>query len=580
MAMLAVSIMTALHSCGGQTAGPDRDINLKIVQTTDVHGNYFPYNFITRQPGSGSLARVMTRVNTLRDSLGAENVLLFDNGDILQGQPTAYYYNFIDTVSPHLTAEMMNYMGYNLATIGNHDVETGHAVYDRWRSQLDMPLLGANVVNAETGEPYLQPYTVIERDGIKVAVLGLLTPAIPAWLPETLWSGLRFDDMVETARKWVPIIKEKESPDVMIGLFHAGRDSTKMIGEFVENPSMIIAEKVPGFDVVLMGHDHTRYNQKIVNVAGDTVLVLNPANNADNVAEVDIAISVRNGKIAGKRFSGNIVNVDESVPDSVFMSRFKSQYETIDNFVSRKIGTATGDFTSRDAYFGPSAFMTLLHKLQLEIGDADISFAAPLSFDAVIKNGDITMSDMFSLYKYENMLYTMELTGQEIKDYLEESYSIWTQQMSSPADHLLLFSENGNAAKGDYAKLKNPSYNFDSAAGINYTVDVTKPKGEKITITGMSDGTPFDINRRYRVAINSYRGNGGGDLLTKGAGIPQNELKKRIVKATDKDLRFYLMEAIETKDALSPVIEENWKFEPDELVAPAIVRDREILFGK
>ncbi len=224
--------------------------------------------------------------------------------------------------------------------------------------------------------------------------------------------------------------------------------------------------------------------------------------------------------------------------------------------------------------------MTLLHKLQLEIGDADISFAAPLSFDAVIKNGDITMSDMFSLYKYENMLYTMELTGQEIKDYLEESYSIWTQQMSSPADHLLLFSENGNAAKGDYAKLKNPSYNFDSAAGINYTVDVTKPKGEKITITGMSDGTPFDINRRYRVAINSYRGNGGGDLLTKGAGIPQNELKKRIVKATDKDLRFYLMKAIETKDALSPVIEENWKFEPDELVAPAIVRDREILFGK
>lgn len=578
--MLAASIMTALHSCGGKTAGPDRDVNLKIVQTTDVHGNYFPYNFITRQPGSGSLARVLTRVNSLRDSLGAENVLLFDNGDILQGQPTAYYYNFIDTVSPHLTAEMMNYMGYSLATIGNHDVETGHAVYDRWRSQLDMPLLGANVVNAETGEPYLQPYAIIERDGIKVAVLGLLTPAIPAWLPETLWSGLRFDDMVETARKWVPIIKEKETPDVMIGLFHAGRDSTKMTGEFVENPSMIIAEKVPGFDVVLMGHDHTLYNQKIVNVAGDTVLVLNPANNADNVAELDIAISVRDGKIASKRFSGNIVNVDEAEPDSAFMNRFKSQYETIDNFVSRKIGTATGDFTSRDAYFGPSAFMTLLHKLQLEIGDADISFAAPLSFDAVIKKGDITMSDMFSLYKYENMLYTMELTGQEIKDYLEESYSIWTQQMSSPADHLLLFSENGNAAKGDYAKLKNPSYNFDSAAGINYTVDVTKPKGEKITITGMSDGTPFDFNRRYRVAINSYRGNGGGDLLTKGAGIPQNELKKRIVKATDKDLRFYLMKVIETKDALSPSIDKNWKFEPAEFVTPAIVRDREILFGK
>lgn len=124
--------------------------------------------------------------------------------------------------------------------------------------------------------------------------------------------------------------------------------------------------------------------------------------------------------------------------------------------------------------------MELLHDLQLEISGAEISFAAPLSFDAMIKEGDLHMSDMFTLYKYENMLYTMAMTGREIKDYLEMSYSLWTDVMKSADDNLLLFADaKKGGAKGDYAKLLNPSYNFDSAAGINYTVDVTRRRERK-----------------------------------------------------------------------------------------------------
>lgn len=189
------------------------------------------------------------------------------------------------------------------------------------------------------------------------------------------------------------------------------------------------------------------------------------------------------------------------------------------------------------------------------------------------------MSDMFTLYKYENMLYTLEMTGRELKDYLEMSYSLWTDVMNSQDDNLLLFSGLRTAAKGDYAKLLNPSYNFDSAAGINYTVDVTKPQGEKITITSMSDGTPFDFDKTYRVAVNSYRGNGGGDLLTKGAGIPHDELKSRVVSSTDKDLRFYLIKEIEKRGKISPEVVSNWKFIPEDFVKDAVRRDRKTLFG-
>lgn len=557
------------------------ELALKIVATTDVHGNFFPYNFITRSPDEGSMARICSRVKQLRDSIGSDHVILLDNGDILQGQPTAYFYNFISVGERHPVARMLEYMGYDAETIGNHDVETGHAVYDRYRKDLgQIPLLGANVVDAATGDPYLKPYHIIERDGVKIAVLGLLTPAIPAWLPENLWSGLRFDDMVESAGKWIDIIRNNEHPDLIVGLFHSGHDSSRMTGDWIENASLKVAEEVPGFDIIFMGHDHQVYNSALSGEPKSGPLVLNPANNAFNLAEAEVVFSRDdNGRLSVRKISGQVVPVKEYAPDPDFIREFEPVQNAVNEFVNRKIGIATGDFSVRDAYFGPSAFMELLHDLQLDITGADISFAAPLSFDAMIGKGDLRMSDMFTLYKYENMLYTMALTGKEIKDYLEMSYSLWTDRMSGPEDHLLLFAEDGlSAAKGDYAKLQNPAYNFDSAAGIIYDVDVTKPKGEKITVKSMSDGSPFEEDKTYKVAVNSYRGNGGGDLLTKGAGIPHDELKSRILTSTDKDLRFYLIKEIEKRGSITPRVTPNWRFVPSDLTAPAIRKDRSILF--
>ena len=175
------------------------------------------------------------------------------------------------------------------------------------------------------------------------------------------------------------------------------------------------------------------------------------------------------------------------------------------------------------------------------------------------------------------MLYVMNLTGQEIKDYLEYSYSIWTNQMSSPDDHLLLLKER-ISGEDKFTSFVNPSYNFDSAAGIIYTVDVTKPKGEKINIKSLANGKPFDLKSTYRVALNSYRGNGGGELLTKGAGIPQEMLSKRIIFATDKDLRYYLMEYIQKQATLTPRALNHWHFIPENWVEKAAKRDYELLF--
>lgn len=556
----------------------EREVKLKIVQTSDIHGNYYPYNFITQKEWAGSLARVYALVQKERETY-KDNLILLDNGDILQGQPSAYYYNYIDTMAPHVCAEMLNFMGYDAGNMGNHDIETGRAVFDRWTKECRYPVLGANIIETATGQTHLPPYAVLERDGVKVVVLGMITPAIPAWLSENLWQGLRFDDMEETARKWMKVIREKEKPDVVVGLFHAGQDAMLMSGKYNENASLDVAKNVPGFDAVLMGHDHARECKKIVNVAGDSVLIIDPASNGLVVSNVDITLKLKDGKVVGKQIDGALTETADYGASEEFMKRFAPQYDTVKNFVSKKIGTFTEDISTRPAYFGPSAFVDFIHSLQMDISGAEISFAAPLSFDAEIKKGDVYVSDMFNLYKYENMLYVMKLSGKEIKDFLEESYYMWTNRMKSADDHLLWLKEKRRERAEDRASFRNFSFNFDSAAGIIYTVDVTKPKGEKVTILSMADGAPFDMNRIYKVALNSYRGNGGGELLTKGAGIPQDKLKERIVFSTDKDLRFYLMEYIEKKGTLNPRALNQWKFVPEAWTEPAAKRDYDLLFN-
>ena len=170
----------------------------------------------------------------------------------------------------------------------------------------------------------------------------------------------------------------------------------------------------------------------------------------------------------------------------------------------------------------------------------------------------------------------MQLTGAEIKGVLEESYAIWTNRMESANDHLLLLTQRRD---GKGYTFVNPSFNFDSAAGIIYTVDVTQPKGEKITILKMANGEPFDLNKTYKVAINSYRGNGGGELLTQGAGIPMDKLKERIIHSTDKDLRYYLIQYIKKQGTLTPKSLNQWKMIPEDWVKPAAERDAKLLFG-
>jgi len=545
-------------------------VHLKMLQTSDVHGAIFDYDFINGRPARTSLMQANTYIQAEREKFG-DRLLLFDCGDNLQGQPPVYYYNYIDTTGVHVLARVMNAMHYDAAAVGNHDVETGHAVYDRLVLQYNFPLLAANALK-DDNTPYFVPYKIFERQGIRIAVLGMTNPHIPSWLPKVLWSGMHFESITVSAAYWGKYILEKEQPDVLVGLFHAGSGDGS---DREEDPILYVAQNVPYFDVLFIGHDHQRGAFKVANSRGDSVLIMNPSNATRLLSEVDITLT-KKGKKVTKTIAGRLIDVAALPTDTVLQNRFAGDIATVKAFVSKPIGTFEKTISTREAYFGPSAFVDLIHRIQLDAAKADISIAAPLSFDVAIQQGAVHVRDLFNLYRFENMLYTMELTGAEVEGYLNYSYSNWMNQMHSPDDHLLLFNSNTPAKGGGNFTI--PPYNFDSAAGILYEVDVTQPRGAMVRILSMADGSAFSKEQKYRVAINSYRGNGGGGLLEFGAKIAPADFDKRVLTSTDKDLRYYMMQWIEAQGVIDPQPLNHWRIVPEAWTKPAAERDYKVLF--
>ena len=568
--LIVIILLALLVSACGEKKG------LEIYVTTDLHGMLLPFDNTEGTATDRSLANLASLVSTS----GSDNIILLDNGDILQGDPMAYYYNFVDTVRTHAIADILNHLGYDAATVGNHDIEAGHAVYDRVRREYNFPLLAANAVDSRTGDPYFEPYTVIKKRGMKVIVFGLITPSVPRWLPESLYRGIRFENMVETARKWMPVMLEEE-PDLIVGLFHSGMGNLDETGDD-ENSSLAVAVNVPGFDVIFCGHDHREDMKEVENTEGRKVLIMDGGSRASTLMNVTVApVKQPDGSVVNE-LSGKLIPMNSLPESKLFTDRYRNVSDTLLQYTSEIIGRSDATATTRDAFFGPSGFVDLIHRMQLDISGAQISLAAPLSFDQSITQGELRIRDMYRLYRFENFLYTVSMTGGEIDRHLEHSAGLWFETMEKRNDYMLRYRLDDSGAPvmvNGTARLRNPSYNFESAMGIRYTVDVSKPQGARVTITSLSDGTPFSYSATYTVAVNSYRANGGGGHFP-AAGITGKELEGRIISATERDLRHYMTEWIRNKGTITPLPLSEWSIIPAAWASEAEKREMKLLFGE
>ncbi len=499
-----------------------KETTLTFIETTDTHGRYDEF------------ANDAYVIKQMKAQLGDKLVLL-DNGDDVQGTAFQYCSNQ-DAEHPNLVSEVLNYFPYDVVVVGNHDIEAGRKVFDRLYSEVKMPVLAANVIDESTSEPYFTPYVMLEREGFKIAVLGLTTPYVVTWVPDRLRPGLRFEQLEAAAAKWVNLIQEKEHPDLMIGMLHSGWEPQAQnlppdhpLGR--ENATKWVAENIPGFDLIFYGHDHRAKAEKVMNIAGDPVYVLNSGNRGQGLAKAEVTLA------KGKKphISVELLPTDGEEKDEAFLAMLQPYLDRAMAYQDQEVAELPVSISSDEVFHGPCLWVDEIHRCQFETVEAegihaDISMAAPLSGGKSIEAGMLKVKDFFTWYPFENSLAVMALTGKEVKDFLEYAY-----------------------------EMKSPIYNFDCAAGIIYEVTDKNPMGERIHIVSMADGTPFDMDKTYNVVMNSYRSMGGGNHLINGVGWAQEEIKDHVVWQSDRDLRSLFIDWAKEKGDLDTEPLNCWK---------------------
>lgn len=564
-----------LASCCGPKDG---DYTFRLLTTNDVHGRYFDSLYVNDRTNN-SLLNVSWYVDSLRMAEGKDNIILVDAGDCLQGDNAAYYFNYVDTESPHLYARMVDYIGYDAVVVGNHDIETGHPVYDRIDVQMKTPFLAANAIRTDNGEAYFQEYVTLKRHGLRITIIGFTNPNIKNWLSPLLWEGMEFKSLLPFVQETVDRVVAKEKSDVVIVAVHAGTGDGD--GSQLESQGLDLLNSLEGVDFVVCAHDH-----RPVTEVNDDICLINAGSHCRYLGQGTLNVKVRDGKIVEKTVSGDLIPVDKSKIDTDMKAAFRPDYEAVKAFTVKEVGELKSDLRTRDAYRGMSDYINLVHAIGLGCEPAQISFAAPLTFNGFVKAGTLVYNDLFTIYPFENQLFVVKMTGEEIKNYLEYSYDMWINTISSANDRLLKIVNQPDSRTGQKRwSFVGRSYNFDSAAGLEYVVDVTRPLGERVQIESLADGTPFSTDAEYNVAMTSYRASGGGGHMRDGAGIDTDKIDDRVVEYYPeiRDLIYkYLQEnkAIDPAETGDPKLIGHWEFVPAEMAEKAMDRDMELLFPK
>src|SRR5712691_5326238 len=473
--------------------------HIVILGTTDMHGRVFPIDYYTNKYDNVGIAKVATLVKEARKN--DPDLLLVDSGDTIQGTPLEYFHNKKNNTPPDPMMLAMNALHYDSMAVGNHEYNFGLKVLEKARREAKFPWLSANTYNKGSSTTHYTPYIVKEVQGVRVGVLGLTTPGIPNWENVPNYEGLEFHETIREAKKWVPILRQKEKVDVVVITMHMGIEEDLRTGATNpaqvpnENAAIAIARQVPGIDVILMGHTHRDVPSLVV----EGVLLTQANRWASHVARVDLYLekSARDNRWHVVAKSARTIPVTEKTTIDPEIAQLGQPYDKeTQDWLGRTIGESAEELTARDGRFHDSAIIDLIQRVQLEAGHADVSMAAAFNLSARIPKGQVTVRDIAGLYEYENTLVTLELTGQQLKDALEHSARYFREyQPGKTLDELV--------------DQRIPGYNFDIAEGVTYEIDLKKPFGQRIQNLKFK-GQTLSLTQKLRVVTNNYRVNGGG----------------------------------------------------------------------
>lgn len=559
---------------------------LTLLATTDLHGRLQNWDYFKDAPYSDrfgnkiGLSAVSTIVDDVRDERGEQSVIVVDNGDFLQGTPMTTYYAkqapVTETGEEHPMATGYNAIGYDAQAPGNHEFDYGLDLLDSYVDDADFPVLAANVISTETGEPLLEPYTIITRKmgnkPVRVGILGLTTPGSMIWNKGHLEGKVTIEDMVTSAQKWVPRVKAAGA-DVVVVLSHAGiglssYDTSTGLGE--ENPSDKIAAQVPDIDVMVLGHTHRvdAAEQFITNeVTGERVLLTQPMYWGQSVSDVTIDLKKIRGQWEVVDANAEHILTSTVEEDPKLIEATDPAHETTIDYVNTVIAQSVTELPATESRYRDTAIIDYIQMVQTETvtnalagtqyaGLPVLSIAAPFSRTAVFPEGDVTIRDMAGLYIYDNTLEAVVLNGAQVKDFLEYS----SKYFATVAPGETFDPETDTSVV--YAGQQVWDYNYDIIAGIDYQIDLSQPVGSRIENMTRADGTPVAADDQFVVALNNYRRSGGGNFPhVSTAPVVYNEMQ---------EIRQLLIDWAVDKGTIDPAdfFEQNWTLTVDGTPVP------------
>ena len=455
---------------------------IRIIGTSDLHGKFMPWDYaLNAASTSGSVAQLATAIAEYR----TEATLLVDAGDIIQDNSADIFLGG-DDVHPMIQA--LNALDYDVVVTGNHEYNYGMGVLKKTIGDLNAQVLTGNVYD-ENGEAIADAAAIFEFDGIRVAVIGMVTPNITRWDAINLADCLVTDPLKET-RACIDALEGQY--DVLVGVYHMGVENEYGVpNSGVED----ILNACPEFDVMVSAHAHAQIPGQEINGA----LVVQNKNQAQTMAVIDVTLE-KDGegwKIVDKASESIAISGFEA--DLAMVELLTPYHEYACKDAEQVVGTLEGGALAHEneiaeiptAQIEDTALIDLINKVQMYYTGAPVSASALFTMNANMLPGDIHKCDMSLVYKYTNTLYKLHMTGAQLKKYMEWSVSYYNTW--KPGDLTISFSPDIRA------------YNYDMFEGVLYEINVANEPGSRIENLTWPDGTPVADDDEFDIAVNNYR---------------------------------------------------------------------------
>ena len=531
-------MLYALLLSGAVAAASADTTHLVVVATTDVHGHATDWDYVNDRQFPGGLIRAATAIDSLRLRYPG-SVIVVDAGDLIEGEPFADYYARVAPRDPHPVVDIMNAIGYDVATPGNHEFDYGLPVLERAIAAARFRYVSANIRGLPGDTLTYPPYAVVVRKGVRVGIIGLTTPGVMVWSRKAVRGRVRVAPIRESAAGVLPAVRRES--DLVVAVIHSGMgepSSYDTSGVGPENASAALAGLIPRPDLVIVGHTHREMLDSVI--AG--VHFVQPKPYAQTLAVVHLAVVRDKTAWRVTRVRGESVNLAGVAPSPRLAARYEPLKAAVRDWTGQSLGESRGPMPAALARAEPTPIVELIQAVQKAHAGADLSAATAFDTRAGFPDGDVRLRDVFAIYPYENTLRAVRISGAQLKDYLEQSARYYT------------VDSVGRAALDPTVF----GYNYDMVSGATYDIDLRLPPGSRIRNLAVRH-RPVEPGDSFTMAVNSYRQSGGGGFaMLRGAPV---------VYDRDENIRDLLIKEIRARGHLDPAdfAAANWRIVPADL---------------